>query len=64
MDGVELQGLLAKESFDKFKMYLSSILGQRVKSNTVANLSRLCANLLECAFENFLLHLIFIVKEI
>ena len=41
---------MAKESFDVFKIYFNSIHGQRVKSNTVANLGRLCVGLLECNF--------------
>ena len=39
---------------------LKSILWQCVKSNTVPNLSRFYVDLLECTFENVLLHLIFI----
>lgn len=48
VNGVKCYRVLAKESHDMFIYYLASILGVHISSNTMANLSRLCANLLEC----------------
>ena len=45
---------LIKKSFDMFKFYLNSIHGHHVKFSNMANLSRLCVDLLEHNFEIFI----------